>query len=291
MDASTRVCTSITAFIVTLLKPPCDQGGFLYNEPMADNLLITHLETTRVFAATTVRFGGVSKPPFDELNLGFQTGDAHEYIQQNWTRLSKQLPSTLYPFVLTYQSHSTVIQKVTLADAGKGTQAFEDGIKADALYTTDKQLPIGIFHADCVPVFLSHTTLPLIAVIHAGTPGTINRVTSVVIYQLCTSENVLARDFTVSFGPSLDFVNQPLTTEDVYRLLNAHPHVAPGIKMIGGSFYLDTPLLNYLQLVERGVLPEHIHIHPLDTFANPKLFFSAARDVKTGRHVSFMYLK
>jgi polyphenol oxidase len=55
---------------------------------------------------------------------------------------------------------------------------FEDGIRADALYTTEKHLPIGVFHADCVPIFLTHTSLPLIAIIHAGTPGTINRVTS-----------------------------------------------------------------------------------------------------------------
>jgi polyphenol oxidase len=258
---------------------------------MADNLFITHLDTPRVFAATTVRSGGVSHPPFDELNLGFQTGDDHDLVRQNWSRLRNQLPLRLKPFVLTYQSHSTVIQKVSLDDAGKGTHAFEDGIRADALYTTEKHLPIGVFHADCVPIFLTHTSLPLIAIIHAGTPGTINRVTSLVIDNLCTKENVLARDFTVSFGPALDFVNQPLTTEDVDRLLTNHPHAAPGIKMIAGSFYLDTPLLNYLQLIERGVLPENIRVHPLDTFANPKLLYSAARDVTTGRHVSFMYLK
>lgn len=258
---------------------------------MLDKLFLTFIDDQRVFAATTLRFGGVSKPPFDELNLGFQTGDYREAVNENRTRLFRELPPTLSPFIFTYQSHSTVLKKVTRLDAGKGLESFETGVVADALYTTDLKLPLAIFHADCVPVFLIHKHRPLIAMIHAGTPGTIQRITASVINDLCEKEQCQPHDFQVTLGPALDFAHHPLTVKEVDDLLDHHPTCAPGIKMISGQFYLDTPLLNYLQCIDAGMSPKDITVHSLDTFSNPKQFFSAERDEKTGRHVSFVYLK
>jgi copper oxidase (laccase) domain-containing protein len=43
--------------------------------------------------------------------------------------------------------------------------------------------------------------------------------------------------------------------------------------------------------VDAGLKPNHIHVSNLDTYSNPTDYFSFDRDQKTGRHVSFIYLK
>lgn len=258
---------------------------------MLGSLFHLGFDNDRVFAAVTKRKGGVSKAPFDTLNLGFQTGDHEQTIVQNRQRVFAQLPDNLLPFIFTYQSHSTLLKKVSSKDAGKGLTSFESGVQADALYTTDPRLPLAIFHADCVPIFLVHQTKPLIAIIHAGTPGTLQHIALKVVQSICKQENVRAEDFEAYLGPSLDFAHHPITVDRMNEILNLDSAFAPAIKLISGQLFLDVPLLNYMQLIDAGLRPPSIRVSTIDTFSNAKEYFSASREAKTGRHVSFMYLK
>ncbi|GEM_PF-515303 len=258
---------------------------------MLRSLVHIGIDNDRVFAAVTKRKGGFSLPPFDGLNLGFQTGDNQETVRQNRQALINALPTTLAPMIYTYQSHSTVLQKVLKKDVGRGGDSFESGIPADALYTTERFLPMGIFHADCVPVFLVHLHQPLIAIIHAGTPGSLAQITLKSIQTICQNEKVEAKDFSAYLGPSLDFAHHPISVERVDEILGMNRSFAPAIKLISGQFYLDVPLLNYMQLIEAGLHPNAIRVSSVDTYSNAKEYFSASRDEKTGRHLSFIYLK
>jgi hypothetical protein len=258
---------------------------------MLASLFHIGFDNERVFGAVTKRKGGVSKPPFDTLNMGFQTGDNAQSVKQNYHIVLSQLPPTLSPFVLTYQSHSTVVKKVTQADAGKGLASFESGVQADALYTTEKKLPIGIFHADCVPIFLVHQTQPLIAILHAGTPGTLNSISLKAVQFICNEENVLPSELDAYLGPSLDFAHHPITIERMNEILSINANFAPAIKLISGQLFLDVPLMNYMQLIDAGLLPTSIRVSSIDTFSNAKEYFSASRESQTGRHLSFIYLK
>ena len=258
---------------------------------MLTSLFHIGFDNDRVFGAVTKRKGGVSKPPFDALNTGFQTGDLPQAIVRNRQLIFDQLPSSLHPFVFTYQSHSTVLKKVFLKDAGKGLHSFESGVEADALYTTDKQLPIGIFHADCVPIFLVHQSKSLIAIIHAGTPGTLQHIALKVVQSICKQENIKASELDAYLGPSLDFAHHPISVERMNEILSIDANFAPAIKLISGQLYVDVPLLNYMQLIDAGLSPTSIRVSTIDTFSNAKEYYSASRDAKTGRHLSFIYLK
>ena len=245
----------------------------------------------RLAAGTTLRHGGCSQPPYASFNLAFHTGDVLQAVQQNRQVFAHAVQMPLNKMIFTNQSHSTVLKKVTAKDAGKGSLAYEDGIVADALYTTEPNLLLAVFHADCVPVFIYHTSKPLIAVIHAGTPGSLNGITKHAIAQLVKETNLNPNEFIAHLGPSLDFAHHKISEARSLELLTVNPGHGTIIKKIGGSFYLDIPLLNYLQLVDAGLKPMNIHVSNLDTFSNPSDYFSFDRDQKTGRHVSFIYLK
>jgi YfiH family protein len=269
-----------------------NRSVFLYNEEMMNEQFIWYaVKDSRLIAGTTKRQGGSSKPPFDSLNMAFHTGDDMESVHTNRQLFSKMIQIDLNKMIFTNQSHSTVLKKVTSKDGGKGSYQYEDGIVADALYTTESNVLLGIFHADCVPVFIYHPSLPLVAVIHAGTIGSLKGITQLVIDQLVKETNIQPTELIAHLGPSLDFAHHPISEARAIELLTSNPNHGAIIKKIGGTSYLDIPLLNYLQLVDAGLKPNHIHVSNLDTLSNPNDYFSYDRDQKTGRHVSFVYLK
>jgi YfiH family protein len=264
----------------------------LYNDDVINKQSILYaFQDARLVAGTTTRHGGTSNPPFDSLNMAFHTGDDVESVRKNRRFFSNTLQVDLNKMIFSNQSHSTILKKVTSKDAGKGSYAYEEGVVADALYTTENDLLIGIFHADCVPVFIYHPKLPLIAIIHAGTIGSLKGITRLAIDQLVKETNIHPVEFIAHLGPSIDFAHHPITEARKIELLASNPEFGAIIKKIGGTVYLDIPLLNYMQLVDAGLEPNNIHVSNLDTFSNPNDYFSFDRDQKTGRHVSFIYLK
>jgi YfiH family protein len=258
---------------------------------MNNELISYAMKNSRVVAGTTTRHGGISKKPFDALNMAFHTGDDVESVHKNREIFSNTIQINLDRMIFTNQSHSTILKLVTSKDAGKGSYSYEDGVVADALYTTESNLLIGVFHADCVPVFIYHPTLPLIAIIHAGTIGSLKSITRLAIDQLVKETNISPSELIAHLGPSIDFAHHPISEAKQAELLNSNPNHAVIIKKIGGTSFLDIPLLNYLQLVDAGLRPNNIHVSNLDTYSNPTDYFSYDRDKKTGRHVSFIYLK
>jgi YfiH family protein len=264
----------------------------LYNELVNNKQSIWYASNdARLVAGTTTRHGGTSIPPFDALNMAFHTGDDIESVHKNRQLFSKTIKVDIGKMIFSNQSHSTVLKKVTSKDAGKGVYAYEDGVAADALYTTESNLLIGVFHADCVPVFIFHPTLPLIAIIHAGTIGSLKGITNLAINQLVKETNIHPEELIAHFGPSLDFAHHPISEPRSVELLKSNPDYGAIIKKIGGTSYLDIPLLNYIQLVDAGLTPSNIHVSNLDTYSNPNDYFSFDRDQKTGRHISFIYLR
>lgn len=249
------------------------------------------IKKPNLIAGTSTRGGGYSIGEYQSLNLAFHTGDDVKTVEMNRDAFARIVNIPRSQMVLTYQSHSTVLKRVEKKDAGKGNHAFNDGIEADALYTTEKNIMLGIFHADCVPVFISHQTRNLIAIIHAGTPGSLEGITKKVIDQLKGEMNINPVDLIAHLGPSLDFAHHPISKERTNELLQKNNKFKEIIKKIGDRYFLDIPLLNYLQLIDAGLSPRSIHVSNLDTFSNPKEYFSYDRNQKTGRHLSFICLR
>jgi polyphenol oxidase len=250
-----------------------------------------YINDERFIAFTSTRSGGVSHPPFDSLNLAFHTGDDPELVKHNRQLLFSYVGLNPDHIVYTNQSHSDVIKEVTKEDLGKGNQSFTDGIPADALYTKDSSIPLAIFHADCVPVVLIHKYKPLVCVIHAGTTGTLHKITFKSIQHLVKVEHIDPKDFFVYVGPSLDFAHHPIDVKRVDEIVSIDQNYAQAIKLISGQFYLDVPLLNYIQLIDAGIDIEKIHMSQLDTFTAPADYFSYDREKTTGRHITVVAIK
>lgn len=237
-------------------------------------------------AFTTNRKGGTSNPPFDTFNQAYHVGDNHEDVHSNRLRIYKDFKIKPLHLVTTHQSHSTVISKVTQHDLGAGENAYETGIPADALYTYEKDIALGIFHADCVPVFLYDKKAGLIGIIHAGQKGSLKGVTQIAVQYLIDHEGIKPEDLYAYLGPSLTFSHNVIDADLKANIIALGPDYIHSIKETNGQTFFDVPLLNYLQLRRVGVPAVNITISDLCTYENKDLFFSCKRNELTGRQMS-----
>jgi len=243
-----------------------------------------------ITALTTTRDGGVSKGAYGKFNLAYHVGDNNIDVASNRQLLLDELQLPARRLITTYQSHSDIIKKVTLADGGRGADSFESGIAADALYTYDSRLALAIFHADCVPVFLFDKVKKWVAIIHAGMAGSLKGITQKSIDYLVKTEGSDPKNIFAYIGPSLTFAHNPIEEKTMTSILSLNPDMHYAIKKSDGIFYLDVPLLNYGQLRKSGVPAANITNSGIDTFSHPQRYFSFARDNTTGRHLSIIFL-
>lgn len=244
-----------------------------------------------ICAFTTTRLGGFSKAPYSSLNLAYHVGDDHKLVRKNRHLLFKELGISESRTVIVKQFHSDIAVEVDQASAGMGTDQFESGVEADALITKEPKLNLGIYHADCVPVFIYVPSIKVIAIIHAGEEGTLGRITFKTVEKIIDKYNVSGQEIFAYLGPSLTFGHRLISADHASDLLKKYPNIAYGIKGDGSKFFLDLPFINFMQLRDLGVPSTNIDIFEDCTYENTDDFFSYAREKITGRMMSFISLK
>ena len=118
-----------------------------------------------VHALCTTRAGGVSRAPYDQLNLGAHVGDDPQAVAANRQIVQSALQSTTprARAVFLNQVHG---DGVALLDA-----STPDGTEADACVASAPGAVCTIMVADCLPVLLAHRSGPVVAAAHAGWRG------------------------------------------------------------------------------------------------------------------------
>jgi len=126
------------------------------------------LERAGIPHAFSTRLGGVSRAPFDELNLGNPSGtgpkDDPASIQENYARLEANA-GIRGTRCYVHQVHSAELVRV---EAGV---PHENSRQADALWSDDPARSLSVRVADCVPVLLATENGACVAVVHAGWRG------------------------------------------------------------------------------------------------------------------------
>ncbi|MGH3352612.1 MAG: peptidoglycan editing factor PgeF [Nocardioides sp.] len=110
--------------------------------------------------AFTDRYGGVSLPPYAELNLAVAGSDDEEAKAENHRLLLADFADGA-PFADLYQVHGNEV-----VDAACGTRPEADGI-----VTTERDVVLLVRTADCVPVLLADEAAGVIGAAHAGRRG------------------------------------------------------------------------------------------------------------------------
>lgn len=242
----------------------------------------------QVVCLTTTRKGGVSKAPYDELNMSYKVGDSQEDVTINRQYLCKQIGITLDCLVLGKQVHGTDISVVTEADAGRGARDFDSAIPStDALITISTSVAIGVLTADCVPVMIYDPVKHSAGIAHAGWKGTLNKIAAKTVLKMQEIFGSDPKDCFVALGPCIG-----PCCYNVEKSLTEAFRETFGDEVRESNETLDLAKAVEIQLLSIGVKRERIYSENICTSCHRELFYShRAENGTTGRMMSLIKLK
>ncbi len=236
-------------------------------------------------AFCSTRVGGVSKPPFDDFNLGLNAGDDPADVMQNRVFLRTHLPSE--PMWLKQIHGVTVSTPASRKVIGVGP--FE----ADASVTNIPDEVLAVLTADCMPVLFASKNGEVIGVAHAGWRGLSEGVLENTIQAMCDlSSSLSPQNISAWMGPAIG----PTAFEVGEDVLEAFSGQSQSILSQAFSPILGQPgkYLADLYTLARDRL-NSLGIKQIDggdfcTFTDEQRFFSYRRDKTTGRFASFIWI-
>lgn len=184
------------------------------------------------------------------------------------------------------QIHASRVRYVNEEDRGKGALSYEDSLAdTDALITDKRNLPLAVFTADCLSVFLYDPKTAAIGLIHAGWRSSRERITTKAIKLMEQQFNTKAKDVHVGFGPSIRIC--------CYGVKKEFNDLFPNeLTERGGHYYLDLVKVNKQQVLDLGVKDEHIFDSGICTSCQNQDFFSYRKESNIcGRIMSVVMLR
>ena len=241
---------------------------------------IQELQTTgSVTAGISLRTGGFSKAPYASLNLAEHVGDDPKAVVSNRKILFQQ--TGLKNLRYCRQVHGNCVIDV---DDTTGA-SLENLPEADALVSACRGVALGIFTADCVPIFILDTETPAIGIAHAGWRGTFARVAVNTLTHMKTCFGTVVENCRIHLGPAIQKCCYTVSTELLTQFAERF-----GCNVHDGT-NLNLQAANVNQLVEVGLPSTSISISPLCTACRTDLFYShRAENGQTGRMLSYIQL-
>ena len=237
-------------------------------------LLVYHPLSEKIVSVTTTTFLG---------NLAYQVDEGKD-VKQRREQLADLLHLSKERFTYVHQHHSDQVNYVSINEMGRGQDSFEDGLECDALYTYEKNIPLCIFHADCVPVFFFNERASLVGIIHAGFKGTMKHATYKVMKEIIEKESLSIKDFKFYIGPYRQPGSFIIDKETKQTIIDA------GFSDAIKDNHFDNGLANILDLLNVGADESQIQKTDDDTVSDDR-FYSAYQKTPVGRLVSLIYLK
>lgn len=248
-------------------------------------LLVSDLLPATFRHGFTMRQGGVSRPPYESLNLGGRWGDAPLAVAENRRRFLAAARSPAVYFAT--QVHGSDVVRV---DPGR---ALDDvaATRADAVVVAGAGIAAAVMVADCVPVLVADVRTGAAAAVHAGWRGTVAGVLPATLRRMQAELGTRAEDVRIALGPSIG----PCCFEVGPEVVAAVEVAFPGAEAEGAVVrktprpHVDLWTLNRIAAAGCGVPAEAIDLARACTSCGRDRFFSYRRDRgDTGQHACFI---
>lgn len=240
-----------------------------------------------VLNAFTTRLGGVSQPPYAELNMAFHTGDNAHDVCENRRRVAQALHIEVSALVAGEQTHGSQVYVATAQDAGRGSVSMTSAIpNTDILITNTEGIVLTSFYADCLPILLVDPIRRVVASAHAGWRGTHCQVGAMALRAMHEHFASDPAQVYAVLGPAIGPCCYEVTTQMAKDFCNEFgADVALGRQ-------LDLHLANQRSLERAGVPAQQIYSAPWCTSCQRELFYShRAENGQTGRFAALIGLR
>ncbi len=225
------------------------------------------------------RMGGTGTEPFASLNLSYHVGDQVERVGENRAHAIAALD--LQQLVSVKQTHSDRVLVVEQAHVTAELEGY------DAMVSNLPGTGLLIQQADCQAILLAAPLQGVIAAIHCGWRGSVLDIVGKTVQCLQENYGVAPASLMAALSPSLgpccaEFIHYHKELPRWMHDFQVQPH------------YFDFWAISNCQLLEAGLLPEHIDTAAICTRCN-RHFFSYRRATQnsngiTGRNGSIIGL-
>lgn len=184
------------------------------------------------------------------------------------------------------QSHGSSVEYIGSDDKGKGALNYGEAIAVtDALVTDKKNLPMAVFTADCLPVFLYAPKTPCVALIHAGWRGTKHGITVKTVGLMRERFGLRPDEIYAAFGPAIRSCCYEVGDEFA-------GFFSFGLVRRNNRHYLDLPQINKQQLLDSGIKESNMSDYAVCTSCRNSEYFSYRQEGSScGRMISVIMLR
>jgi YfiH family protein len=218
-------------------------------------------------------------------NMSFGYGDTKESLNNRKNFLGG-LGVDYRDLACAKQTHSDHVKYAKEEDRGSGALSYDSSIAdTDAFITDKKILPLAVFTADCLSVFLYEPKASVIGLVHAGWRSTKEKITTKAVQLMQKEFDIQANKIYAGFGPAIRDCCYEVSAE-------FKDNFAYGLKEKAGLYYLDLAGINKKELLDLGVQEENIFDPGICTFCRNEEFFSFRKEGEiSGRMISVIMLR
>ncbi len=233
------------------------------------------------------RKSGLSKGIYKSLNCGIGSNDKKNKVKGNLRIVKNKISKKSKSIFLLHQVHSN---KLVFID--KNYNLSGKKVKADAVITDQKKIPIAILTADCVPILLHDKKKNIIAAIHAGWKGAFKEIIKKVINKMI-KKGCKTNQITAAVGPCIQQNSYNVKEDFRKKFIKKNRKNQFFLKIKKNIIYFDLPNFIRSQLKLNKIT--NIDMINIDTFDKKNNFFSARRSLVLkhddyGRNISIIML-
>lgn len=262
-----------------LIRIEHENGVVTYQSPLLREANVPHCFTTRI--------GGISRRPYDSLNLATSpndpNADASTNVAENFRRVRLALNCRQHIRVQVSQVHGCNVWQPPAEPVRPA-----DAPQADAIITDKPGLLLTIRIADCVPVLLASSDGRVVSAVHAGWRGIVAGVVPKAANELMELASIDPSQVIAAIGPCIGVKHFEVGPEVVEAFASARLQSAVNESNYNKP-HIDLANAVRLQLQQMGIVQDRIDHTDQCTFAGVDEFFSHRRDDgRTGRQAAMI---
>ncbi len=161
--------------------------------------------------------------------------------------------------------------------------------KGDAIVSTVRNLGIGVYTADCLPILLADKKATVVAVVHAGWRGTLLQIAESTLLKMEKSFGLESNNVIAAIGPSIGRCCYEVGEDVATQYMNKFEYwEAYLFKKNGSKYILDLREANRLSLTMAGV--KDVEVIDICTKCNTEFHSFRREGEGVGKQLSFIGL-
>lgn len=233
----------------------------------------------------TLKHGGVSTGELASLNFRTLGTDKIENVLTNLKIISNELN-----FSEVYKANQQHTDNILILDENNKEEFILKNLNKkqyDGYITNNKNIATLITTADCNPIIIYDPKNNVIANVHAGWKGVINRIYIKAIETMKEKYNSNVEDIIVCVGPSIRkccFTSQEASFKEKFTTVFNYKEEYLKYEEDNETFHIDLIKILKHEFKNIGIKEENIHVADICTRCNTEDFFSYRETVQNKRN-------